>query len=350
MAYKNEKQIISGKDSEKLLKKQNIVNYEELMDKLKKDEFISIWKNNYKINMESGFLSNERTRPISFLTNTQTITNIPVVLIVAGPSIDKNLHYLKNYQDNCIIICADVVLFKLIEHNIKPDFVVNIDPSDSIVRFWDFLDTSDLTLVCPTTSSPKVYETWKGNFFIYNQTDIKNLPKNEVLKKINKINKNWGSFYNRLFVGATMTQLAELLKPSSIILIGYDFAFSDEKAYCDGFLDIKIYHLEDPVGSDAHTKMINKLKSDEIKKEVEIYVSKDQPSVWTSNTLNLYKKTYAEYAKKLPYKIINSTEGGILTEFEKMPLKNSLEKYCNSPLKTKNFNIIPKRKRNRKKR
>jgi hypothetical protein len=340
--------ILGKEETQRLLaKRTGGPTPEELTAILKKDAFLQLWKNNYYKNFEKGLLANERTRPLMFLVNTSALVGIPIVLVAAGPSIDKNLHFLKEYQDKCIIICADVTLFKLIQYNIKPDFVVNIDPHESIMRFWDFLDTSNLILVCPTTSNPKALEAWKGRFFFFNQSDVANSPKGEELKRLTKPTSGWGYIFNRFFIGATMTQFAEVFRPKPLILIGYDFGFTDGKAYCEGLLDIKLHHDEDPVGSEKHTKVIAKLKELEVKKEVEILISKNE-SVWTTNQLNLYRKTYTDYVKKLPFSVINATEGGILLDLPRAPLKEALEKYCINPIKKGDPFALPTRKRRKK--
>jgi len=323
-------------------------NREQIQEQLQNDPFIKLWKNNYNNNLNKKLLSSTNAKPLIFLINNLPYHNIPIILIVAGPSIDKNIQYLKDYENNCIIICADVVLFKLIEHNIKPDFVVNVDPHESIIRFWHFLDTSDLTLVCPTTTNPKTITAWHGKKFFYNQTDIEGTPKGDALKKIVKPTKNWGNIFNRFFIGATMLQLATILRPSSVILAGYDFGFTDEKAYCDGFLDLKIYYLEEPEGSSGWIRVMEKLKSEEVKKEVKIQVSPVK-TIWSTNALLIYKKTFLQLTEKVNFPIINSTEGGILTELPRIPLKQSLKENCTNPIEKKDIFMLKKRKKRKKK-
>lgn len=337
-------------DSRRILTKKAVDTRGRIDEVLRKDPFINLWKTNYSKNFERGLLSNERTRPLSFLINTINKTNVPVVAIATGPSLDKNIDILKEYEHKCIIICADVALFKLIEHNIRPDFVVNVDPHESITRFWGSLDTTKHTLVCPTTTNPKSIESWKGRFFMYNQEDVPGSYKGVALKKLVKPTQGWGNIFNRYFIGATMTQFAYFFRPKPLMLMGYDFAFTDNKAYCDGFLDIKLYHDADPVGSEKHTKQIKKLKELEVNKEVEIYVSSAQPSVWTSKTLNMYKKSYVDFAKTMPFPIINATEGGILTELPMVPLKDALAEHCTENIGNKDFFNPPKRKRRKKRR
>ena len=321
---------------------------EKVQLQLNADPFIKLWEKNYNQNLSSGNLGSFRTKPLMYLHNMRPYQRVPVVLIVAGPSLDKNIEQLKAYQKNCLIICADVVLFKLLEHDIKPDFVVNIDPHESIGRFWSHLETSDLYLACPTTTNPATFENWKGRMFLFNQKDVDRSPKGDALKRITKTTAGWGNIFNQYFIGATMLQFSTLFLPSHVILVGYDFAYTDGKAYCDGFLDLKIYHLEDPVGSENHTKMVEWLKSQEIKKEVEIKTGVTT-SVWTTRQLKFYKDSFVKLIKKMRCPVVNSTEGGILLEVSKMPLKDSMDRYCKTPIEKKNIWENSRHKRRRKK-
>jgi len=315
---------------------------------LKNDPIIKLWKDNYNTNLSRGYLSGNRARPLTLLLNTLPYQNIPIVLIVAGPSLDKNIKQLKEYTDKCLIICADVVLFKLIEYEIFPDFVVNIDPHESIQRFWIGINTSPYTLICATTSNPINIEAWKGRLIYYNQSDVKNTPKEETLRKLTKPTKGWGTLFNRFFIGATLLQIADIFRPSAVILLGYDFAFTDNKAYCDGFLDRKIYHLEDPEGSPEWEKAINRLKKEEVKKELDVSIPGGK-HIWTTKTLKLYKNTFVKLTKTRCYPIINSTEGGILIEIEQIPLIQSLQTYCKDIIIRKDVFEIPKRTKRRRK-
>ena len=106
---------------------------------LKLDPFIKYWETNYSINLKNGVFSWENSKPLLFLKNIRPYQRIPVVIVAAGPSLDKNIHILKEFQGKCLIICVDIVLFKLIENGIRPDFVINIDPHPETVNSVDCL-------------------------------------------------------------------------------------------------------------------------------------------------------------------------------------------------------------------
>jgi hypothetical protein len=316
-------------------------------EQLRRDPFLKIWVDNFKENIKNNAFSRPNVRPLKYLMNTLPYIGKPLILVAAGPSLDKNLHLLKNYQDRSIIIVNDIILFKLLEYNIKPDFVVLIDPSDSIKRFWDFLDTSDLTLVCPTTISPVTLSSWKGKVITFSQSD-RDIHKGKVLKRIET---GFGSLENNFFVGATMMQLANILKPRLITLIGHDFAFTDNKAYCDGVLDIKIWDDLYPIGSEEHEKQLKIVKEQEVKKELLVEFKETKEQVYTTRTLVLYKDTLTKLIKQYRLNVVNATEGGIFYDVKNCKFEDILKHEYTQVINKKDiFDIsnIKKRRRKRK--
>jgi hypothetical protein len=304
----------------------------------KKDPIVTLWIKNYAENQLNKWFSKPNTKPIKFLSNNDTFNQCPVVLIAAGPSLDKNIHLLTGCQKNCVIVCADVVLYKLLEYKIKPDFVVSIDPHPSIPRFWKGLDTTGLNFVCPTTVSPASLDAWKGNIFFFNQSDLPESEKQMVLTLLTQTTSGFGSLENRFFVGATMFQLAKLFNPSMISLLGFDFGFSDGKAYCDGFLDRKLYD-DNNVGMDV-------LRAREVIGEISIQV--DDKKIRTTRLLDFYKQTLLQLMEKERIPIINATEGGILTELLRMPLAHVIQEYFTKPLQKENIHELKRKKRKKK--
>jgi len=313
---------------------------QELLDIYKADPILDKWGSNFRENLLNKYFSKETARPLNYLNNIPLYKDPVIILIAAGPSLDKNIKLLKNRQNNCIIICVDVVLFKLIENGIKPDFVVNVDPSYVIKRFWKNIDTSDLTLVCPTTSSPEMIGDWRGNMIFFNQKDRKGEPKGIFLNKLTKSIAGFGYLDNNYFVGATAYLFGLLLKPKIIILMGYDFGFSNNKSYCNGFLELK--YLGD-------VEKIKEMKVAEVKKEIKVKLSTGD-YIYTTHVLKGYKNALLNLIKKNNIKTINATEGGILLEIPQNNLSNIMEKECVSPIdKIDIFNTKPKKRKRRKK-
>lgn len=288
------------------------------------DPIVEKWKVNYAENLKRGVFSSPHVSLFSAFTRNILYKNPPVVLVAAGPSLDKNIDLLKEYQDKCLIMCADAVLYRLLESNITPYIVANIDPSESISRFWAGCDTSKSTLVAPTTVSPQVLDVWKGHVVLYNQEDVKGSYKDEVLKMLTKNTSAFGSLMNKFFVGATLFQVATHFNPSVIIFIGYDLSYDNNfKPYCNGFLDRKLYD-ENNVGMDL---LIEREHLGDFTTVV------DGKRVRTTKLLHFYKNTLVDLIESSKRNTINATEGGILDTIPRLPLHLALKLYCNDNLK-----------------
>jgi len=311
---------------------------EEIKQLLKTDPFIKYWGTNYKINLENKVFNWEHSRPLIFLKNKMPYGQKPMVLVAAGPSLDNNIQYLKDFQNKCIICCVDILLFKLLENGIKPDYVLNIDPHPELTSGWrdlmgSWYDASGVTLVCPTTANYESISEWRGDIIFYNQTDHRWNHKGPFLDKLTKTTEGFGDLENNYFIGATMVQFAHLFSPSVTILTGYDFAYTDDKPYCSGVIERKAaYQLDyttDSTSKIEHTKALTDLVINS-HNLIAKYGNKD---IKTTNLLKLYMETLTKIVKKYNMLVINSTEGGIYNEVPRRQLKDTLESYCKEEIK-----------------
>ena len=298
------------------------------------DIVVEKWKKNYVYSIQNQLFSKNNCRPLSLILKTHKYAGLPFVLVAAGPSLDKNIGVLKEYASRCIIVCADVVLFKLLEHGIKPDFLVSIDPDELIWHYTQDLDTTEITFIAPTTVYPKAIEAWKGNVAFFNQEDIPKSSKQQLLKNLTGPTSQYTSILNRFFVGATAFQISCLLGASSCIFVGYDFAHTDNKPYCEGVLERKL------------GPALEILRPDECKVD-RIYKIKDE-EIPTTKLLLFYKKTLLDLIRKARKPIINCTEGGIMREIPCAPLDQILVKVCTKEIPRVDLFKIESRRRKRK--
>src|SRR6476659_8277570 len=58
-------------------------------------------------------------------------TNVPAVVVGAGPSLDANLSALYDLQDRALLIAVDTAVRPLLAAGIRPHVVVSVDPSEA---------------------------------------------------------------------------------------------------------------------------------------------------------------------------------------------------------------------------
>jgi len=68
------------------------------------------------------------------------LTDMPVLLLAAGPSFEKNIEWLKENHHNFVIVCASAVLKRLYDINVKPDIVTHIDGLGASTLYFQGFD------------------------------------------------------------------------------------------------------------------------------------------------------------------------------------------------------------------
>jgi len=197
------------------------------------EKLMYFWEKNYKEHLEKGLFS--KYLDLSFLKRNQRLSRHPGVIVLPGPSLEKNLEVLKDLKNKAVLIACDTVVFRLNEEGIIPDFVVSIDPQNDFLSFFVCDIDKSPYLVIPTSGSICLTKDWRGFIFFFNQTDDEPRKKT-FLEKLTKPTKHFYSLKNRFFVGMTALQLSVILDLRPVIFVGADFAYLDGKWYCRGFL------------------------------------------------------------------------------------------------------------------
>ena len=56
--------------------------------------------------------------------------NVPLVLVSAGPSLDRNIHELRGMENRCFLLSVDTALRPLLAAGVVPHAVIMADPSE----------------------------------------------------------------------------------------------------------------------------------------------------------------------------------------------------------------------------
>lgn len=82
---------------------------------------------------------------------------VPAILVAGGPSLDKNIHLLKQAQEKAVIIAVDTVLPALLKNGVHPHFLTCIDANDlTFEKFADLIpEIKDIALICSSWVNPK---------------------------------------------------------------------------------------------------------------------------------------------------------------------------------------------------
>ncbi|MBP0726737.1 motility associated factor glycosyltransferase family protein [Bacillus sp. RG28] len=239
--------------------------------------------------------------------------DLPAIVVAAGPSLNKNISYLKTVKDKAIIIAVDTISSRLLEEGIVPDFICSIErEKDTYTYFYENKNyPKETTLVGPLLLYPKIFDEFKGDLIIPMR---KNVGEYLWLQETLNLRDD-----NTISIGLSCAHVAfgfaEHIGASPIILVGQDLAFgvSKEESHAGGTI-----YDDKNFTNDVFSK-INELK-------VDGYYGKEVTS--TDIWINFRKWFEKEILDKKLF-VINSTEGGakIANTIQK-DLKDVIEEYC----------------------
>src|SRR5512145_3078123 len=89
-------------------------------------------------------------------------SGIPAVIVSAGPSLDKNIHELRGWEQNALILSTDTALKPLLAAGIEPHFVLTGDPSPVNYRHIQGAQAPHSFLVAEATAYPAVFGEFEG--------------------------------------------------------------------------------------------------------------------------------------------------------------------------------------------
>lgn len=151
-----------------------------------------------------------------------------MILVSAGPSLTKQLHFLQEAaQNNKHIIGAVGTAYKpLVKRGIIPDFTMISDPNDLIIDQFEGLNTLQTSLFYLSTANHGAVSSFKGQRYIvwqegYDRAEYQaNFRSEPVLK-------TGGS------VATCLLDLMIFLGARRIALIGQDLAYTNGKSHAD---------------------------------------------------------------------------------------------------------------------
>lgn len=223
------------------------------------------------------------------------------VLVSAGPSLDKNIEELKRAKNHLFIIAVDTAVKPLLKRGILPDVFITLDGRKPL----DLLEGAQmLPVVSNTVARYELLDQQKGKrifFFdgyrlpldLYFQND-KTLPGVAI----------GGS------VACSGFSLLYKMGFETVILVGQDLAYTDNKSHADETFQEKM-----PLENTEHMIRVK---------------GNYQDTVPTLTNLKIYLDWFASYIKGAKehgnFRVINATEGGAFIEgTELMTLKDALD-------------------------
>lgn len=146
-----------------------------------------------------------------------------VVIVAAGPSLDKNIHVLKEAMDNHApikILCVGTVLRKLINYGITPDVIFEMDPQKSTYTHIEKIEHLNISLILISSTYYEFAKSYHGKKYLACQSGF------DPAERLG----------HRLFnTGGSVTTLALdfaiQAKAKRIIMLGCDMAYTNNLSH-----------------------------------------------------------------------------------------------------------------------
>jgi len=232
--------------------------------------------------------------------------DVPAVLVAAGPSLNNDLQELKKLKGKAFILAVDTAVKPLLNAGIVPDAFITID-SNKVTDLVKIEAIKDTPVIAPVSANYYILEQQRGKkIFYFDGYVLPYLAYQEAGKILPDVSTG-GS------VACSGFSLLYKMGFETIILVGQDLAYTNNKSHADGtFQDIM---------PEENTENMLQVKGNYEEKvptrtDFKIYID------W----FNMYIKGAKEHGTM---RVINATSGGAYLEgTELMPLKSAREKLC----------------------
>lgn len=257
-------------------------------------------------------------RNLPFLLTSAPVTQMtdswkkkPVIVVGAGPSLNKNIHLLKQAKGKALIFCVDTAYRILQRHGIVPDLLVTLDGSPMNAAHMQGCNYDNIPLLFDAYSHHEILENHKGPRIALSTVDFHS----HWWKRVIGCETAEFALSQGGSVATAAFSFARLIGADPIILTGVDLSYPNGQCYANGALhdarnvkdmDRQLYPVKDIYGQDTYTTF----------------------------DYMYYLKWFQEQAEaNTDRTYINATEGGALTgKFLIQNLSDVLEKYCASEL------------------
>lgn len=232
--------------------------------------------------------------------------DMPMVIVGAGPSLDKNIDVLKTMKGHVPILCMDSALATLKKHDLRPDFYMAVESAKPLQLFdKDWLKGIPFlgSLICPKELVDS--DEFEGKKIFCSFTPF-------MEKIFGKIAVPTAKYSGGGNVGTTAFSVSYEIGAKPIVLVGHDHAYSESGA--------------------AHTEGRNQeFKEAFIENEEDMVEGFNGGLVQSRYDWIIYLNWYAGSIPKLKdIEVINATEGGAKIKHTKeMQLSEVAKKYEN---------------------
>jgi Protein of unknown function DUF115 len=152
------------------------------------------------------------------------------VVVSAGPSLDKNIHLLKQLQGRAVIIAINQTVAALRRVGVRPDLVVAVDPQNLTYQFEGVLPGDIGTLCLGASVTDSLFDVPADQVVTFASSPM---PEGWIYETMG----DKAALQSGGTVATAAIQIALHLGCSPVVLIGRDLALAGRRYYADGVAD-----------------------------------------------------------------------------------------------------------------
>lgn len=164
-----------------------------------------------------------------------------VIIVAAGPSLDKNVMFLKQLRHNIVVVAVGAVFKKLYKLGVQVDYVIVTDPKQETWKQLEGIGNTDTPILLLSTAVREIAEQYTGKKYVICQKEFDDAERYAA--------KNGWHLYNA--GGSVVTvalDVAIYFEARKIICIGLDLAFTGNQMHAkDGGVQGSFAELEDMI-------------------------------------------------------------------------------------------------------
>ncbi|UVI29887.1 motility associated factor glycosyltransferase family protein [Paenibacillus spongiae] len=171
----------------------------------------------------------------------QSLSGTSAVIVGAGPSLERDVEWLKKVKDYALIIAAGTSIQSLQHYGIKPHLVVSMDGSDSNYDAFKPIDRSDIPFVYIPQVDYRIVDLQMSNTmhaFFYSDAITNYLMGTVETDPL---------FRSHFSVTGTCIQIAAYLGCTEIIFTGQDLSYPTSSMYATGAKHVSSEHKSEVV-------------------------------------------------------------------------------------------------------
>ncbi|MCM1180952.1 MAG: DUF115 domain-containing protein [Clostridium sp.] len=150
-----------------------------------------------------------------------------VVIVAAGPSLDKNVELLKDKKPNMVILAVETVFRKLVQLGIDIDYMIVTDANSRIYSHIRGLEDRQVPMLYLATAYKGYAKNYRGKKYLICQNGYDRAEELAAQKK-------WHLYETGGSVSTTALDVCIYLNSRSIAFIGLDLAYTDNFAHAAG--------------------------------------------------------------------------------------------------------------------